>query len=100
MEKGDKVYSLWLTDTFSSGKFGFWIDEYEVFDPTPQGSSQILLRTPNRDHITSRMPTEIYSSREAAYESVISMLAKRVRQIQEHIDQIKKDYLTPVEVQQ
>lgn len=97
MEKGDKVYSLWMADTFTGGKFGFWVDEYEVFDPAPQGSSQILLRTPTRDHITSRNPSEIYPSREAAYEAAIGMLTNRMHQIQDHIAQIRQEHLPPVE---
>lgn len=88
MEKGDKVYSMWMTDTFSYGKFSFWVDEYEVFDPAPAGIAHVILRVAGRDHITSRAPTEIYPSREAAHAAVIAMLEERIQKIQAQIAEI------------
>jgi hypothetical protein len=97
MEKGDTVYTFWMTDSFVGDRFGFWVDAYEVFDPAPAGSTMILLKAPGRDHITSRAPSEVFASKELAHAAAVAILRERIAKIQAQIDTITAEHLTPAE---
>lgn len=87
MEKGDKVYTAYVSDSFNNNVgFSAWVDEYTVLNPDV-GEGLILLKGPYGSTVV-RTPDEIYDSKLAAQEAVVAGLKRRVDSVIRQMEKI------------
>lgn len=87
MEKGDKVYTAYVSDSFDIGRgFSAWVDEYTVLNPDI-GENLMLLKGPYGGN-TVRTPDEVYTSKLAAQEAIIAGLKRRADTVIKQMEKI------------
>jgi hypothetical protein len=98
MEKGDKVYLLYVSDQFDMSRgFSGWIDEYTIINPDV-GEGLTLMRGPYGS-VVARTTDDIYTVKLEAQQAMLAALKRRVDVVIKQMEKMTEEAKTePVTV--